>query len=204
MTNKEKQAILVVCGADIAVDGLWGSQSSTAVRDLQRDAGITIDGVFGHDTEQVARSYVAEGKQMPKKNVAAGQDTNVPTNATDIIVGGNGMVSKYFSDAELKCKCGGQYCNGHPAEYSQKLLTLADRVREHFDRPMIPTSTLRCERWNSHCGGVATSRHQYGRAMDFYIPGVPADTILEYVQQQPETAYSYHIQNSTCVHMDVL
>ena len=67
---------------------------------------------------------------------------------------------------------------------------------------MIPSSTLRCPNHNRAVGGVAGSRHLYGKAMDFSIPGWSAQKILTLVRSHPEVRYAYAI-NQTHVHMDV-
>lgn len=36
----------------IAVDGIWGSKTRTAVRNFQRDYGLTVDGIVGSRTEK--------------------------------------------------------------------------------------------------------------------------------------------------------
>ena len=39
-------------GYSIAVDGYYGSETENATRDFQSNAGITVDGIIGHDTWQ--------------------------------------------------------------------------------------------------------------------------------------------------------
>ena len=108
----------------------------------------------------------------------------------------------YFKRNEMRCKCGGRYCNGFPAEPQQLLMELADRARKHFGRPAHVVSGLRCARWNQIQGGVANSQHMYGEAMDIRIDGVSADELLAWMKQQPEVRYCYRI-NSTNVHFDI-
>ena len=108
---------------------------------------------------------------------------------------------QYFRRDEpfIACPCG--KCGGFPVEPSEKLMRLADRVREHFGAPMIPTSTVRCPAHNAAVGGVAASYHLKGKAMDFYIKGLPASTVLAWVRTQG-VHYAYAI-DSSAVHMDV-
>jgi hypothetical protein len=108
----------------------------------------------------------------------------------------------YFKRDEMRCKCGGRYCNGFPAEPQQLLMELADRARKHFGAPAHVVSGLRCSRWNQIQGGVANSQHMYGEAMDIRIDGVSADTLLAWMKKQPEVRYCYAI-NSTNVHFDI-
>lgn len=109
---------------------------------------------------------------------------------------------KHFRREEFGCKCGGMYCNGYPVEPDELLLTVADRVRDHFDAPMYVSSGIRCQQWNIIQGGASGSRHKKGKAMDFYVAGKTANEVLAYVKKQPEIRYCYAI-NDTYVHMDV-
>ena len=185
MTIVEKQCLLRYLGYYSGdVDGKWGPLSKQATADFQRDYGIEDDGEFGAVTEETILQAVA-GAIQPVP----------PENFWDSI--------KYFDREEFRCKCGGKYCDGFPAEPEKKLLQLADRVREHFGKPMRVSSGVRCEIHNAHVGGVSGSRHKYGTAMDFCIDGMPASVVLPYVQAQPETNYAYAI-DSNYIHMDVI
>lgn len=109
---------------------------------------------------------------------------------------------KYFDRDEFECHCEGKYCDGYPAEPSQILVRVADRVREHFGAPAIVSSGVRCKTHNANVGGVANSKHLSGKAMDFCISGKTAEQVLAYVEKQPEINYAYAI-DSEYVHMDV-
>ena len=109
---------------------------------------------------------------------------------------------KYWTREEFRCQCGGKYCNGYPAEPSQTLAELLDDVREYFGRPGHRSSGLRCKTWNAIQGGVDTSRHMSGKAMDFRIEGHTAAQVLGYVNEHILTRYAYAI-DGTYVHVDV-
>lgn len=109
---------------------------------------------------------------------------------------------KYFDREEFECHCEGKYCDGYPAEPSQILVQVADRVRKHFGDSAIVSSGVRCKTHNANVGGVANSKHLSGKAMDFCIDGKTAEQVLAYVEKQPEINYAYAI-DSEYVHMDV-
>lgn len=52
-----------------------------------------------------------------------------------------------------------------------------DRVREHFNAPIIVTSWLRPEKYNAMIGGATKSKHLYGLATDFVIKGVSCEHV---------------------------
>ena len=107
-----------------------------------------------------------------------------------------------FRREEFRCKCGGKYCDGFPAEPSRKLVGLAQAVRSHFDAPVIISSGVRCERHNARVGGVSGSRHKTGCAMDFRVRGKTAEQVLAFVKAQSQTHYAYAIDENF-LHMDV-
>ena len=109
---------------------------------------------------------------------------------------------RYFTREELRCKCGGRYCNGFPSEPQELLLRLADKARAHFGRPAHVVSGLRCRQWNALQGGVANSQHMYGEAMDIRIDGVSAPELCAFFKSQPEVRYAYEI-DGTNVHFDI-
>lgn len=109
---------------------------------------------------------------------------------------------RWFRREEFRCKCGGRYCSGYPAEMQEAVVKIADAAREHFGRPGHVISGLRCVKWNDHCGGVANSQHMYGEAVDLRIDGVDSETLRQFVSQQPGHRYSYRI-NETNVHFDM-
>lgn len=180
MTNEQKQHLLAYLGYyRIKVDGIWGNGSVGATKKFQEDYGLEVTGIFDQATEAKIKSVIANDE--------------APANFWDGI--------KHFKREEFKCKCG-KYCDGYPVEMSEKLIRVADRVRDHFGKPMIVSSGVRCERHNANVGGVSGSRHKLGKAMDFRVDGFSASSVLNYVQMQPEIRYSYAI-DSNYVHMDV-
>lgn len=185
MTIKQRQHLLAYLGYYTgSADGDWGSLSRSACTAFQRDAGITADGYGGPETDQALRTAVYEGLIKPE--------------TSDTFWDG----IKYWTREEFRCQCGGKYCNGFPAEPDQTLVMLLEDVREHFGRPGHRSSGLRCKTWNAIQGGVDTSRHMSGKAMDFRIEGHTAAQVLGYLQQHPSCRYAYDI-DGTYVHVDV-
>lgn len=250
MTNKQKQWQLYFLGYYTGtIDGIWGSKSIQATRDLQNQSGIKVDGIFGPSTEDKSREIVDAIQDVVTKYAAAklvndglaGPATVAATklfqkakglSQTGIVDGetwdalmeespyddepsgstaGTSSATsgtfwdeiKYFTRDELKCKCGGKYCNGFPAEPQELLVQIADGARAHFGAPAHNVSCLRCDKWNTLQGGVVNSRHRLGKAMDIRIDGVTGDTLLAYLKKQSGVRYAYKI-NATNVHFDIV
>jgi len=207
--NKTKEMISAIQevisgsgGKKLTIDGLAGPATMSATIWYQKEHGLTPNGLADAET----RKYISEncGPQV-------GEDINVPGNesATDIPVGDKKETTgtfwdeiQYFTRDELKCKCGGRFCNGFPAEPQEMTVRLADRARKHFGRPAHNVSFLRCRQHNANSGGVANSQHMYGEAMDIYIEGVTANELYSFMKKQPEVRYTYKI-NNTNVHFDI-
>lgn len=184
------QTVISAYGSQkLTIDGLAGPKTVETMKKYQLVVGLAADGIAGEQT----RAKIA--------------GTKVDKPATDIYVGGttgtfwDGI--KYFDRSEFACLCGGKYCNGFPKEMQEKLIVVADRVREHFGAPMTVTSGVRCTRHNAAVGGVSNSRHLDGKAMDFAVRGRSSSQVLAFVEQQPEIRYAYAI-DSGYVHMDIL
>ena len=198
MTDKQKQHLLGYLGYYAGVpDGIWGRLSEEATRAFQRDYGLENDGICGPMTQKMligAISGTAVKVERPAESDPEAGDK--PTTGTfwDEI--------RYFTREEFRCKCGGRYCNGYPAEMQEAVVKIADSARAHFGRPAHVISGLRCERWNAHEGGVANSQHMYGEAIDLRIDGVGSEELRQFVATQPGHRYSYCI-NSTNVHFDI-
>lgn len=187
MTNEQKQCLLRYLGyyqGDISDS--WDKQATLATAGFQSDYGLDPDGIFGPLTEDAAKKAVAGLIQ--------------PVEPEDPLAFWDNV--KYFKPEEFHCKCGGKHCDGSPAQMDPLLLTLADRVREHFGAAAIVSSGLRCPVHNKNVGGAAASRHMSGKAMDFRIKGKGSGAVLSFVQKQPEVRYAYAIDGSY-VHMDV-
>ena len=189
MTRKQKQALLSYLGAyDGPLDGIWGDKSRKATIDFQRAYMDSVDGIFGEATEKRILEVVVSGEE-PRKSVNV--DT-APGFWKDI---------RYFTRAEFRCPCG--KCGGFPVEPEEKLVRLADQVREHFGAPAIVSSGVRCQAHNDELPGSAkNSYHVRGKAADFCVRGVSGATLLAYVRQLPGVNYAYQIDDSF-VHMDV-
>lgn len=194
MTTKQRQNLLAYLGYyDGQIDGQWGSMSTEACRAFQEDYGLAVDGICGTMTQKMLVAAVAGTAAKVEKPESAKNQQKTGTWWDDI---------KYFTRGEFACKCGGQFCNGYPAEMKEEVVKIADAARTHFGKPAHVISGLRCKQWNAHEGGVENSQHMYGEAIDLRIEGVPAETLRQFVSSQPGHRYSYCI-NSTNVHFDI-
>ena len=168
-------------------DGDFGPLTREAVTDFQRAFGIADDGDPGPETQKALTHAVAYG--MPER-----KEPEPTADWWDEI--------EFFKREEFKCKCGGQYCDGYPAEMQEKVVRIADAARKHFGRPAHVVSGLRCETWNEIQGGVWNSQHRYGEACDLQIPGVTGAQLKAFLDTQP-IRYAYIINDTNNVHFDI-
>ena len=190
MTIKQVQNLLQYLGYyDGIPDNGYGPKTYQATMKFQTDfGGIAQDGKPGAETQKALRHAVAYG--MPEREA---QEAGSGDFWDDI---------EYFDREEFRCKCGGKYCQGFPAEPKEAMVRLADDARRHFGSPGHVISGLRCQEWNRSQGGVENSQHMYGEACDLRIDGVSADALLAYIQTRPGVRYAYKI-NATNVHFDI-
>ena len=205
MTTKDRQCLLTFLKkADGTsyytgdVDGIYGRLSRKAVEEFQLDfVGLAVTGEADADTDQAMIHAVAFGIQerdsdVPDNNVG---DNLSPTDFWDEI--------EFFDPEEMKCKCGGKYCDGYPHEIQPLLMQILDRARRWSGHPIQVISGLRCQEWNRIQKGVANSQHMYGEAVDVYFYGVSPNAALAWLQSQPEVRYAYRIEGSSNIHFDI-
>lgn len=184
MTIRQVQALLIYLGyAPGDPDGIPGAKTRQAVREFQKAAGLAADGSPG---EQTARALLA---------AVAGGQTRRPEDFWGEL--------RYFRREEPGIRCPCPRCGGFPVEPAERLMRLADSIREQAGVPMNPSSTVRCQVHNDELPGSAgNSRHLTGRAMDFSLKGWSSARALALVRKQPGVHYAYAIDGSY-VHMDV-
>lgn len=189
MTVKQQQCLLAYLGYDPGqIDGVDGPKTQAALAAFRSDYGMGAEGLVA-----AVAGTAAKVERPAEEEQAATDKPKTGTFWDDI---------KWFKREEFRCKCGGRYCNGYPAEMQEAVVKIADAARAHFGKPAHVISGLRCQQWNAHEGGVANSQHMYGEAIDLRIDGVDSETLRQFVSTQPGHRYSYRI-NSTNVHFDI-
>lgn len=158
MTVKQIQALLVYLGYDPGeVDGWNGANTTAAVLAFQKQEGLEQDGRPGPATQSTLLAAVAGGRMYTPAMEEKPSSGKPPDWWSEI---------KYFRREEFRCKCGGKFCDGFPAEPAEETVRIADEIRERAGVPLNVNSGLRCPKWNAIQGGVANSRHVTGRAVD--------------------------------------
>ena len=193
MTIRQRQHLLAYLGYYVGtVDGDWGSGSRAACTAFQQDfGGIVVDGHGGTETDKALKHAVAY--DLFKVDIS-NEETTTGSFWDDI---------QYFKPDEFRCKCGGKYCNGFPAEPKEQLVRIADQLRKNLGVPITIVSGLRCPTWNQIQGGVADSQHQYGEAADIYCSGISQLRVEAELDKIGGVRYHYPITSSSNVHFDV-
>ena len=198
MTNKQRQHLLAYLGYYVGnVDGDWETLSKTACKAFQTDfGGIAVDGFGGPETDKALKHAVAIG--FLRREEVSDSGTEQPTQT-----GTFWDEIEFFTRDEFRCKCGGKYCNGFPAEPKEQLVRIADQLRKNLGVPITIVSGLRCPTWNQIQGGAADSQHQYGEAADIYCSGISQLRVETELDKIGGVRYHYAIKGSINVHFDV-
>lgn len=111
----------------------------------------------------------------------------------------NGAVnlSANFKVSEFACKDGSD-----TVFISPSLVTVLQKIRDHFAKPVTITSAYRNEAYNKKVGGAGYSQHKYGMAADICINGVSPAAIALYVETIMPNTGGIGIYSSF-VHVDV-
>lgn len=199
MTVTQRQNLLQYLGYYVGkVDGIWGSGSRAACTAFQQDfGGIAVTGKGSTETDKALRHAVAYDmfKVDTNEDVPDGEISDQSGSFWDEI--------EYFKREEFRCKCGGRYCNGFPAEPKEALVRIADQLRKNLGVPITVISGLRCETWNSIQGGVDNSQHKYGEAADIYARGKSQAEVEAELDRIGGVRYHYPISGSSNVHFDI-
>lgn len=191
MTIKQKQHLLAYLGYYVGnIDGVWGTLSEIAMNAFRADfKGLDIPNMPENAPEKALKHAVAYDlfKTEPVK-----EETGTFWDEIE-----------YFDRSEFKCKCGGKYCNGYPAEPDERMVRIADQLRKNLGVPITIVSGLRCKNWNAIQGGVSNSQHMYGEAADIYAKGVSQSRVETELYKIGGVRYHYPIKGSSNVHFDV-
>lgn len=195
LSYKQKQQFLCFfdCLEESQIDGIWGKQSKEATVKLQRKLGIKDDGLFGAGTEDACFEALLSEESLPD---IEGVIIIPPT-------GDFWDEIEFFDKEEMRCKCGGRYCDGYPHEIQPLLMQILDRARKWSGNPIVIISGLRCDDWNRIQGGVDNSQHKYGEAVDVYFYGKTPAEALAWLQSQPDVRYAYQISGCSNIHFDI-
>ena len=98
---------------------------------------------------------------------------NVYSKAKD----GNKKLSENFRVREFACTDGSD-----PIFVDSELVTVLQKIRSHFGKPITITSAYRTPTRNKACGGATYSQHLYGRAADVKISGVSPARVAAYAE----------------------
>ena len=191
MIIKQKQHLLAYLGYYVGnIDGVWGTLSEIAMNAFRADfKGLDVHGISKDAPEKALKHAVAYDlfKTEPVK-----EETGTFWDEIE-----------YFDRSEFKCKCGGKYCNGYPAEPDERMVRIADQLRKNLGVPITIVSGLRCKTWNAIQGGVSNSQHMYGEAADIYAKGVSQSRVEAELDKIGGVRYHYPIKGSSNVHFDV-
>jgi uncharacterized protein YcbK (DUF882 family) len=90
---------------------------------------------------------------------------------------GSTKLSTNFSVKEFACSDGTD-----TIFISPDLVTVLQKIRDHFGKPVTINSAYRTETKNKAVGGATYSQHKYGLAADITISGVTPLQVAKYAQ----------------------
>lgn len=110
---------------------------------------------------------------------------------------GGKKLSANFKVEEFACSDGSD-----PIFIAPKLVTILQKIRNHFGKPVIINSAYRTVSKNKAVGGVTRSQHLYGTAADIHIVGITPKEIAKYAETLLPTSGGIGIY-SNFTHIDV-
>lgn len=160
----------------------------------KRDHGIhqttdsgKVDGIQGNvdldtaliDYEPLIKAKALNGFSQAPDGSETDLSISMPSTLKTYKKSADVQLSPNFKLSEFVCKCG-KYCS--EVTIDLKLVAYLQAIREHFGKPLTPTSGYRCPTHNRNIGGASQSYHTKGRACDFIIEGVKPSEIAAYAE----------------------
>ena len=112
---------------------------------------------------------------------------------------GNRKLAPSFNTREFRCRDGTD-----TILVDEALTVVLQCIREHFGKAVMITSGYRTAAHNRAVGGAVYSQHQYGRAADIRVSGVPVEQLAAYAETLlPGTGGIGRYPAKGFVHVDV-
>lgn len=108
----------------------------------------------------------------------------------------HGKVGQNFKASEFQCKDKSEYLL-----VSTELIGILDRIRMHYNAPVIINSGYRTPSWNSKVGGAPNSYHCKGMAADIVVKGHSSQEVAKYADSIMEQGGI--IRYTSFTHIDV-
>jgi peptidoglycan hydrolase-like protein with peptidoglycan-binding domain len=132
----------------IALDGVFGSATESAVRRFQSAWGLTVDGIAGPQTQN--QMYALESSDCSTSHFDYTE----------------------FDSPDCACFSGGKVSEATTKENVRRLMWKLEGVRRTVgDRAITITSGFRTISYNNSVGGASNSMHLYGIAADILVSG---------------------------------
>ena len=111
---------------------------------------------------------------------------------------GDKFISENFKIKEFACKD-----NTDKILIDLSLVEILQKLRTHFNKPIIITSAYRTESYNKSVGGATNSYHRLGRAFDIYCKNIPATELASWLYKNGVRGIGLYIERPLeFVHMD--
>lgn len=107
-----------------------------------------------------------------------------------------GLVSPHFKAKEFQCKDKSEYLL-----IATELIEVLEKIRNHFNAPVIINSGYRTPSWNSKVNGASNSYHCKGMAADIVVKGHSSGEVAKYADSIIEKGGVIRYTNFT--HIDV-
>lgn len=88
-------------------------------------------------------------------------------------------LSYHFKSTEFDCR-GAGCCSRTVID--EELVVYLERVRNHFNKPVVINSGYRCSKHNKAVNGATLSKHRFGMAADIVVKGVKPQEVAKYCE----------------------
>ena len=188
-----------VIGSGLEVDGKFGPATNKAVKEFQREYGLTIDGIAGKVTWSALEEAYGSLENDDVEEELLFKKTESKVITYSLSEDGDTYLTDNFKIKEFACKDGSD-----EILIDQQLVAILQDIRNHFGKAVTISSGYRTVSYNSKIKNAAkNSKHTLGLAADITVSGVDPVDVANFAKSigVPGIGY-YDKDNGNFVHID--
>lgn len=179
--TEDRESLLILGTPDGASDVLTPEMLRDYFVSANTDFAVMMDGGGKVNLYIRRQGVLLEGRDPSQTLILIwlddekGDDMGVKTYS--VAKNGNTYLSANFRVREFACNDGSD-----TVLISDELVTLLQKIRDHFGRATVINSGYRTDSYNQKIGGAAKSQHVLGTAADIVVSGVDPLAVAQYAE----------------------
>lgn len=209
------------------LDGIAGANTKAGYKQVQAYYGLKVDGIKGPDTDKmllfkarilqyllnlniddlkpIKEDGLIGAETIARIKVYQKRESLVDDGIAGLKTYKRLAITTHFKYFKITTDRLLYFCHcGKTNKTNIELIALLDILRKEFGRPFTITSGCRCSKCNKSSGGITSSRHLDGMAVDFY-PGGSSLADIKRTALKKGAVYSYYgtVSMGNAIHINI-